>query len=70
MPLAIRSEKTPVENQKNILFALKICKVDFVSFEICQREIGGRLVEFSTAHKGMTKKIPNMTSTTTLMIFD
>jgi hypothetical protein len=70
MPLAVRSEESTIENQKNIFLVLKICQADFVSFEICQHEIWGGLVEFCAAHNGSTKIIPNMISTTKLMMFD
>jgi len=70
MPLAIRSEESTIENQKNVFPALKICESDFISFEICQGEIWRGFVEFSTAHEGSTKIIPNMISTARLMTFD
>ena len=48
MPLAERSGKAAVEDQQDISFALKIGKMDFVPVEICEGEIGSRLVQFDT----------------------
>ena len=70
MPLAERSEKATVENQENILFALKICQVDFAPCEIGQGEIWGGLVEFGAAHTGSTKMMPKIISTTRLIQLD
>jgi len=60
MPLAEGSEKSTVENQQDILFALKICQADFTSCEIGQREVWSGFVEFGVAHSGMTKIMPSM----------
>ena len=70
MLLAVGSEKSTVENEQDILFAFKTFQADFIPFEIGQREIGCGLVEFGAAHAGSTKIIPNMISTTRLMIFE
>jgi hypothetical protein len=70
VPLAEGSEKSAVENKQNILLALKICQVDFASFEICQREVWCGFVEFGAAHTGSTKMMPKMISTTKLIQLD
>ena len=70
MPLAERSEKSTVENEQDILFALKICQVDFASCEIGQRKIWSGLVQFGAAHNGMTKIMPKIISTTKLIQLD
>ena len=48
MPLAERSGKSAVEDQQDILFALKIRKTDFVPIDVNKGEIGSGLVEFDT----------------------
>ena len=70
MLLAEGSEKSTIENNQDILFALKICQADFASVEIGQREIGSGLVEFGAAHAGTTKIMPKMISTTKLIQLD
>jgi len=42
--LAIRSEKSTIENKQDILFSLKIQETYFVSIEICQHKIRGGIV--------------------------
>jgi hypothetical protein len=44
MLLAERSGKSTVEDQQDILFALKIRKTDFVPVEVWEAEIGSGLV--------------------------
>jgi hypothetical protein len=44
VPLAKWSEKTAVENQKDVLAAFKSGQLDSLTFEIGQGEIGGFLV--------------------------
>ncbi len=48
MHLAERSGKSAVEDQQDILFALKIRKTDFVPIDINEGEIGSGLIEFDT----------------------
>ncbi len=48
MPLAERSGKSTVEDQQDVLPAMKIGKSDFVSVEIWKSEVWGGLVEFDT----------------------
>jgi hypothetical protein len=50
VPAAERSEEAAVENQQDILFALKIGQAYFVSVEIRQREIWGGLIHFDSTH--------------------
>jgi len=44
--LAERSEEAAVEDQKNVLIVFEIREADLVSFEIRQREVWGRGVDF------------------------
>jgi hypothetical protein len=44
------SDKTAIENQKNVLIFLEIRETNFVSFEIRQCEVWGWGVEFDAIH--------------------
>lgn len=71
MLLAEGSEKSAVENQKDILFALKICKANLISCEICQCEVRGWSVKFDAIdHVQITRMMPKIISTTRLTTFD
>jgi len=48
MPLAKRSGKSTVEDQQDVLPALKFGKSDFLSIEIRKDEVWSGLVEFDT----------------------
>jgi hypothetical protein len=50
VPAAEGSEEASVENQQDILFALKVRQAYFVSVEIRQREIRGGLIHFDSTH--------------------
>lgn len=70
MFFAVGSEKATIEYQEYILLAQIICKADFISNKICQREIWGGFVEFDAAHAGSTKMMPKIISTTKLIQLD
>ena len=55
VPPAERSDKAAVEDQQDVLLALKICQADCASVEIGQCKVRGGLVKFGAAHEDNTR---------------